>query len=205
MEDGHHQRSQRAAHFSSLPHQGTYGAVQAPIPAPTTGHYYSGPSQDQRMPVVLPVTESTPGTTEIPVESYHFSAIGYGSQAWADQNATMPPGEYHGNADQSAREVPVEVAHPHDTASYQATTYAPLATPTYPMALLPVPVRPPTAYSSQSATGAVRQRSRAARMLSRARAHIDSVHKSNGVAEVHWSEVDDEGTWVLMFVPAQHR
>lgn len=71
------------------------------------------------------------------------------------------------------------------------------------MAPPPMPTRPPTASSSRSATGAARHRSRAARMLSRAREHVDEVRERSGSAEIHWSEADEEGTWILMFVPAQ--
>ncbi|VDB96173.1 unnamed protein product [Peniophora sp. CBMAI 1063] len=179
MGDSYPHRSQHIPGHSSLPPQEAHVPGGTPAPSSTTGNRYSVQAQDPRLLVAIPVGTAVPGATEAPIGLYQPPAGIYNTQSWPGEGTTMAPEVYNNNVDQPSNDVPATMAYLHDSTSYHATPYAPVATPAYSMAPPPVPTRPPTAYSSR----AVRQRSRAGRMLSRARAHIDSVHESTSGAE----------------------
>ncbi|VDB85643.1 unnamed protein product [Peniophora sp. CBMAI 1063] len=128
----------------------------------------------------------------------NFVAVnGGGDASMAAPELAAPLGQYAATAS----------APRYESSSYPvrtgpSMTPAPSMAPMPSMAPPPPPMPPPTT-SARSATSIGRHRSRAARMLSRTRGYIGSTRERTGEAEVHWSEVDEEGTWVLMFVPAQ--
>ncbi|KZV70901.1 hypothetical protein PENSPDRAFT_685050 [Peniophora sp. CONT] len=204
-------RSQNMSSYAQPLPVGATGYSAIPPPAlatdPVAAHMYMAPHG-----AVLYGSSYAPYQTYPDGNEVASTAGGGGGGGASDGNVIVPapissqapPSAYAYSATPSAHPYSADANINVPSAVTSAQPYMSSTPSFYPMAPPPMP-RPPTASSSRSATGAVRHRGRAGRMLSRAREHIDDVHGRSGSAEVHWSEVDAEGTWVLMFVPSAQR